>query len=224
MDENFLLDGFTDAIPVEIGSPRLPAMLGLRPNSTGLIIFAHGSGSGRFSPRNTYVAEQLRREGLGTLLLDLLTPEEARDRPNVFDVQLLAQRLAIANDWTGGDARTRDLPIGYFGASTGAAAALIAAALPESNVGAVVCRGGRPDLARATLELVRAPTLLLVGSLDDGIIDLNQAAYDRLTAPKKLVIVSGAGHLFEEPGTLDEVVVHATQWFKTNLRTGQQVP
>jgi putative phosphoribosyl transferase len=222
MENTLLLDGFTDAIPIEIGSQHLPAVLGLRAKSSGLVIFAHGSGSGRFSPRNNYVAERLRGAGLATLLLDLLTPDEEHDRRNVFDVQLLAQRLAIANDWAGDDARTRDLPIGYFGASTGAAAALIAAALPEANVGAVVSRGGRPDLAGATLAQVRAPTLLLVGSLDNGVIALNREALERLTAPKELIIVPGAGHLFEEPGTLDEVVVHAARWFTTHLRSAQQ--
>lgn len=218
MDPNTLLDGFSETTPVEIGAERLPGLLGLRTDSMGLVIFAHGSGSGRFSPRNNYVADRLRREGLGTLLLDLLTTEEERDRRNVFDVELLARRLALANDWAGDDARTRDLPVGYFGASTGAAAALIAAALPGSHVRAVVSRGGRPDLAGSALPNVRAPTLLIVGSLDDGVIELNQAALARLTAPKKIVIVQGASHLFEEPGTLDEVVVHAAQWFTENLR------
>lgn len=217
MDPHLLLDGYHQNIAVEIGSMRLPALLGIQSAPIGLVIFAHGSGSGRFSPRNNYVAERLRHAGLGTLLLDLLTEAEEWDRRNVFDVGLLAQRLAIANEWAGDDARTRDLPVGFFGASTGAAAALIAAALPDSRIRAVVCRGGRPDLAGASLANVQAPTLLLVGSLDDGVIGLNRRAFEQLNVPKELVIVPGAGHLFEEPGTLDEVVAHASRWFKTNL-------
>jgi putative phosphoribosyl transferase len=218
--EELLLNGFHDQLAVQIGSQQLKALLGIAGTEQpqGIVIFAHGSGSGRFSPRNGYVAERLRRAGLATLLLDLLTPAEEQDRRNVFDVGLLAQRLELARRWASTDLRTRDLPVGYFGASTGAAAALIAAALPDSGVGAVVSRGGRPDLAGATLASVRAPTLLLVGSNDDGVIELNQAAYARLTAPKELVIVPGAGHLFEEPGTLDAVVAHALQWFAQHLR------
>jgi putative phosphoribosyl transferase len=222
MNEHQLLDGFSDTIAVEIGTQRLPALLALGEASIGLVIFAHGSGSGRFSPRNNYVAERLRRNGLATLLLDLLTMDEERDRRNVFDIELLAQRLSLANDWASDDVRTRDLPVGYFGASTGAAAALVAAALPRSRIRAVVSRGGRPDLAGTALTRVHAPTLLIVGSLDDGVIDLNQAALARLDAPKKLVIVPGAGHLFEEPGTLDQVVVHASEWFQANLRRTQE--
>jgi putative phosphoribosyl transferase len=210
--------GPQETIAVEIGEQRLKAVLGLGPTSHGLVIFAHGSGSGRLSPRNNYVAERLRRADLATLLLDLLTPVEERDRRNVFDVGLLAERLAVANDWAGDDARTRDLPVGYFGASTGAAAALMAAALPHSRIGAVVSRGGRPDLAGSVLADVRAPTLLIVGNLDDGVIELNQSAYARLETTKELVIVPGAGHLFEEPGTLDAVVSHAVRWFTTHLQ------
>ncbi len=222
--EELLLDGFHDQLAVQIGSHRLNALLGIVETAQpqGIVIFAHGSGSGRFSPRNAYVAERLRRAGLATLLLDLLTPAEEQDRRNVFDVGLLAQRLELARRWAGTDARTRDLSVGFFGASTGAAAALIAAAFPDSGVGAVVSRGGRPDLAGATLAAVRAPTLLLVGSNDDGVIELNRAAVSKLTAPSELVIVPGAGHLFEEPGTLDAVVAHALQWFARHLRPGTE--
>jgi putative phosphoribosyl transferase len=218
MDDNLLLDGLHDTLPVEIGPQRLIGLLGLGEQPQGLVIFAHGSGSGRLSPRNNYVAERLRRAGLATLLLDLLTPQEERDRRNIFDVALLAQRFAIAHDWAGADPRTRDLSIGYFGASTGAAAALIAAALPESRVSAIVSRGGRPDLAGTTLADVHAPTLLIVGSLDIGVLELNESALARIDAPKELVVVPGAGHLFEEPGALDIVVAHATRWFKEHLR------
>jgi putative phosphoribosyl transferase len=217
MDTQLLLDGFHDNIAVEIGSMGLPALLGMREASQGLVIFAHGSGSGRFSPRNNHVAQRLRAVGFSTLLLDLLTEEEEQDRRNVFDVGLLAQRLALANEWAGDDARTRDLPVGYFGASTGAAAALIAAALPDSRIRAVVSRGGRPDLAGASLASVQAPTLLIVGSLDEGVIELNRAALDQLNVPKELVLVAGAGHLFEEPGALDEVVAHSSRWFMSHL-------
>ena len=217
MNSRTLTDDFDPRIAVEIGSQRLPGLLRLPLEARGLVIFAHGSGSGRFSPRNNYVAERLHSTGLATLLLDLLTPAEERDRRNVFDIELLAERLALANDWAGEDARTRDLTIGYFGASTGAAAALTAAALADSHVGAVVSRGGRPDLAMSVLAQVHAPTLLIVGALDDGVIDLNRAAFAKLEITKDLVIVPGAGHLFEEPGTLDAVVTHATRWFRRHL-------
>jgi putative phosphoribosyl transferase len=222
--DELVLDGFHDQMAVEIGTPGLKALLDIAGTEQpqGIVIFAHGSGSGRFSPRNGYVAERLRRAGFATLLLDLLTPAEEQDRRNVFDVELLAQRLELARMWAREDPRTRDLAIGYFGASTGAAAALIAAALPESDVGAVVSRGGRPDLAGAVLAAVRAPTLLLVGGDDTGVIELNQAAFARLSAPKELVIVPGASHLFEEPGTLEAVVAHATWWFAHRLQATDQ--
>jgi dienelactone hydrolase len=222
--DELLLDGFHDQLAVEIGTPGLKALLGIASTeqARGIIIFAHGSGSGRFSPRNGYVAERLRRAGLATLLLDLLTPAEEQDRRNVFDVELLAQRLELARSWARADPRTQDLAVGYFGASTGAAAALVAAALPESDVGAVVSRGGRPDLAGAALARVRAPTLLIVGGNDTGVIELNQAAFAKLTAPKELVIIPGASHLFEEPGTLEAVVAHATWWFAHRLQAKHQ--
>jgi putative phosphoribosyl transferase len=218
--DELLLDGFHDQLGVEIGSAGLKALLGIAgtEQQKGIVIFAHGSGSGRFSPRNGYVAERLRRAGFATLLLDLLTPAEEQDRRNVFDVELLAQRLELARTWAREDPRTRDLAIGYFGASTGAAAALLAAALPECDVGAVVSRGGRPDLAGTALAAVRAPTLLLVGGDDTGGIELNQAAFARLSVPKELVIIPGASHLFEEPGMLDAVVARAAWWFAHRLQ------
>jgi putative phosphoribosyl transferase len=202
-----------EAVAVEIGPQRLQALLHLPGAARGLVIFAHGSGSGRLSPRNNYVAAGLQRAGLGTLLLDLLTPEEELYRPNVFNIVLLAARLAEAAEWASRAEETAGLRIGYFGASTGAAAALVAAAQHPENIGAVVSRGGRPDLAGDALERVRAPTLLIVGSLDGPVIDLNRSAYERLRVDKELVIVPGAGHLFEEPGKLDDVVQLASRWF-----------
>lgn len=202
-----------DTHAVEIGSMRLQGLLGVPDEAQGLVIFAHGSGSGRLSPRNNHVAAGLRKAGLATLLLDLLTPEEERDRANVFDIALLATRLATAAEWAAANPALAPLSIGYFGASTGAGAALVAAAGADRRIGAVVSRGGRPDLAGPVLDRVRAPTLLIVGSLDGVVIDLNRAAYDRLKVEKELVIVPGAGHLFEEPGTLDEVIRHAVRWF-----------
>jgi len=176
------------------------------------VLFAHGSGSSHLSPRNVYVARALQKAHLATLLFDLLTEEEELDRDNVFDIDMLANRLREATAWTRAQAPARQLPVGYFGASTGAAAALIAAA-GDSSIGAVVSRGGRPDLAGDALERVTAPTILIVGGDDDLVITLNRQAYARLRCEKRLSIVPGATHLFEEPGTLDQVVDLATQWF-----------
>lgn len=198
---------------VQVGPFGLRGLLGVPVNAVGLVIFAHGSGSGRLSPRNNYVAEALRKAGCATLLLDLLTPTEEADRSNVFDIALLADRLASATDWASRQPELRGLPIGYFGASTGAGAALVAATFAGPEVAAVVSRGGRPDLAGDSLPHVRAPTLLLVGSLDGPVIGLNQHAFAALKAPKELVIIDGASHLFEEPGTLDQVITHACRWF-----------
>jgi putative phosphoribosyl transferase len=182
--------------------------------ATGIVLFAHGSGSSRLSPRNTQVARTLNRAGVGTLLFDLLTSEEDQDYETRFDIGLLTSRLLAATEWTMGNPDCRSLKIGYFGASTGAAAALQAAA-SHPAIAAVVSRGGRPDLAGApALEKVRAPTLLLVGSLDHLVIQLNEEAFARLGCVKNLVIVAGATHLFREPGTLEEVATHATQWFR----------
>jgi pimeloyl-ACP methyl ester carboxylesterase len=184
----------------------------------GLVLFAHGSGSSRLSPRNLFVAERLRRDGLGSLLFDLLLEEEAADRRAVFDIPLLAERLALATRWVGSETELNGRPIGYFGASTGAAAALVAGAAMQDAVAAIVSRGGRPDLAGAALARVRAPTLLIVGGEDRDVIELNRRAFTRLACEKEMMIVPGAGHLFEEPGTLEEVVSLARDWFKPRLR------
>jgi dienelactone hydrolase len=182
------------------------------------VIFAHGSGSGRLSPRNNAVAAELRAAGLATLLFDLLTPAEARDRDNVFDIGLLAERLAEAARWARQEPDLVRLPIGYFGASTGAAAALVAAAERFSPAAAVVSRGGRPDLAGNALPAVRAPTLLIVGGDDRAVLELNREALAALRCEKQLAVVPGATHLFEEPGALEEVTALACAWFLQHLR------
>jgi len=182
----------------------------------GIVLFAHGSGSSRFSPRNRVVAEYLQDAGLATLLFDLLTETEDQLYPNRFDIPLLTQRLLAASDWVRRDRSVGHMPLGYFGASTGAAAALQAAAVRPA-IGAVVSRGGRPDLALAELPTVRAPTLLIVGGDDIQVIALNREAYAALRAPKALEIVPGASHLFEEPGTLDQVAHLAAAWFRRYL-------
>lgn len=198
-------------------APALAAFLAVPPEAKGLVIFAHGSGSGRLSPRNTYVAGRLREVGLATLLLDLLTPSEVAYRRNVFDIPLLASRLKAAVDWAEVCPETCGLHPGYFGASTGGGAAILAAA-GDRRIAAVVSRGGRPDLAGArALALVAAPTLLIVGELDGVVIELNAAAHDAMYCEREIVIVPGAGHLFEEPGTLDEVVGLAGAWFLRHL-------
>ena len=202
---------------ISIPPVGLEGLLGLTAKASGIVLFAHGSGSGRFSPRNNFVAQALREVGLATLLFDLLTDDEARDRRNVFDIALLAQRLSMAAAWARDDAETANLPVGYFGASTGAAAALVAAAAAEDPVAAIVSRGGRPDLAGPALGSVRAPTLLIVGGDDFEVLALNRAALVELRCAKKLVVVPGATHLFEEPGTLEAVVEHARDWFSTHL-------
>lgn len=195
----------------------LEGILGLPPTPKGVIAFAHGSGSGRFSPRNQFVARVLEGGGFATLLLDLLTPDEADDRSKVFDIDLLADRLLLARQWLQTHARTKGLRAGYFGASTGAGAALQAAARRPEAVAAVVSRGGRPDLARHYLSSVTAPTLLLVGGEDGPVIGMNEAALAQLTCPKRLMIIPGATHLFEEPGTLEQVAQAALHWFHRYL-------
>ncbi len=203
----------SDCSEVAIGEHKLAAFLGIPADANGLVIFAHGSGSGRLSPRNNYVAQRLRDAGFATLLLDLLSPVEEQDRRNVFDIGLLASRLRLASGWAAGQPETAHLRPAYFGSSTGGGAALRAAA-NDPSVAAVVSRGGRPDLAGAdALKSVTAPTLLIVGSLDGVVIELNQAAHDAMRCERQLAIVPGAGHLFEEPGTLDEVVDLAIGWF-----------
>lgn len=200
------------------GNPPLAAILGVPDGARGIVIFAHGSGSGRLSPRNNHVAACLRQAGLATLLLDLLTPVEEADRRNVFDIALLAGRLRRAVDWAAAYPETAGLRPCYFGASTGGGAALRAAA-DDPRIAAVVSRGGRPDLAGGdALGRVRAPTLLLVGGLDGIVIELNAEARDAMKCERQLVIVPGASHLFEEPGTLDQVVTLARDWFIAHLR------
>jgi len=199
------------------GKLALEGILGLPAGASGVVVFAHGSGSGRFSPRNNFVARRLQQNGLATLLLDLLTPEEAEDRRKVFDIDLLADRLLLSKAWLEGEPKTKNLRIGYFGASTGAGAALQAAAREPANINAVVSRGGRPDLAEPYLNRVTAPTLLIVGGYDEPVIEMNQAAYELLTCEKQLIIVPGATHLFEEPGTLEQVAEQAGKWFRHYL-------
>lgn len=187
--------------------------LGLPEQPAGVVLFAHGSGSGRLSPRNRFVARTLLEGGLATLLLDLLEEREAEDRRKVFDIDLLADRLLAATEWLSRTPSTQGLRLGYFGASTGAGAALQAAARSPASVAAVVSRGGRPDLAAPYLPQVTAPTLLIVGGEDVPVIQMNEEALALLTCPKKLVIVPGATHLFEEPGTLEQVADLAKRWF-----------
>jgi putative phosphoribosyl transferase len=181
------------------------------------VLFAHGSGSGRGSPRNVFVAGTLHEVRVGTLLFDLLTPDEAADRSNVFDIGLLAGRLAAATSWLRAQPGLAQLSVGYFGASTGAAAALRAAAQPGSDIAAIVSRGGRPDLAGPQLGTVRAATLLIVGGLDDQVLALNVAAQAQLRAENQLAVVPGAGHLFAEPGALERVAGLARDWFGSHL-------
>ena len=203
-------------VAVPGGRAELPGTLTVPDEALGVVVFAHGSGSSRSSPRNRLVAGLLEEAGLATLLFDLLTPEEAADRRNVFDVPLLADRLEAATSWLGSEAATRRLPVLYFGASTGAAAALWAAA-EEHRVRAVVSRGGRPDLARARLGQVRAPTLLVVGGRDVTVLPLNDEARRVLHCPCELRVVGGASHLFEEPGALETVAELARAWFLAHL-------
>ena len=209
--------GIVREVEIPSGRRRLRGILSLSAGAKGVVAFAHGSGSGRYSPRNQFVAGVLQEAGLATLLLDLLEEEEADDRDKVFDIPLLAERLQNAATWLSQQAATRRLRLGYFGASTGAGAALVAAARDPKAVGAVVSRGGRPDLARDDLPAVQAPTLLIVGGNDDVVIELNEQALRRLRCPKQLVIVPGATHLFEEPGTLEEVARLAKDWFVRHL-------
>ena len=206
-------------VSIPAGAVALPGDLELPPKPRGVVVFSHGSGSGRRSPRNRYVATELQAAGIGTLLLDLLTPEEDEDREKRFDIPLLTERLGDAVRFVQRHAAARKLPVGLFGASTGAASALrVAAAMPH-EIGAVVSRGGRPDLAgRAVLRSVKAPTLLIVGAEDHGVIELNEAAREALTGcASELMLVPRATHLFEEPGTLEAVARLAADWFRRHL-------
>jgi putative phosphoribosyl transferase len=213
------IESFDVAIPVNGGRGAaftLPGRLCLPAPPTGLVLFVHGSGSSRFSPRNAFVADVIQEAWIGTLLFDLLTEQEATDRVNVFDIPFLAERLLAAIRFVGGLEQTRHLPLGLFGASTGAAAALLAAAR-EPRVAAVVSRGGRPDLAGRRLGAVRAPTLLIVGGDDGQVLALNQRALPELAGEKRLAVIPGATHLFEEPGTLEEAARLAAEWFARHL-------
>jgi putative phosphoribosyl transferase len=208
-------------VRVSAGPVTLEGSLGIPNSAGGVVLFAHGSGSGRHSPRNRYVARVLREANLATLLIDLLTEDEEevdlRTTRLRFDIELLARRLVGATDWLVQSPDTEQLRIGYFGASTGAGAALVAAAERPDEVGAIVSRGGRPDLAGDALPLVKAPTLLIVGGNDEPVIGMNEEALARMRAVKRLQIVPGASHLFEEPGALEEVARLATVWFARHL-------
>jgi putative phosphoribosyl transferase len=211
-------------LDVAVGHSRLGGTLLSPARPLGLIVFAHGSGSSRFSPRNVSVAECLVARGFATLLFDLLHPEESQDRRNVFDIPLLAARLREAIAWASRGKNTGDLPVGLFGASTGAAAALVAAAQEPAAIAAVVSRGGRPDLAADSLALVKAPTLLIVGGADLEVLELNRWALRRLCCEARLDVVPGATHLFEEPGTLEQVAEIAGEWFVEHVRRTEKSP
>ncbi len=221
MNENGPDTAPLEAVEIPCGSVSLRGDLVVPGDPVGLVAFAHGSGSSRLSPRNRYVAGEFQAAGLATLLLDLLTPEEERIDAQTaqlrFDIGLLAERLVGATDWLLRQDRAADLALGYFGASTGAAAALMAAARRPEHVAAVVSRGGRPDLARLVLAQVRAPTLLIVGGLDYPVIEMNREAFAQLRTERQMEIVEGATHLFEEPGTLERVAGLARDWFRVHL-------
>jgi pimeloyl-ACP methyl ester carboxylesterase len=217
-----VLNHVPEAVDIPIGlTHSVPGTLALPPHPVGLVLFAHGSGSSRLSPRNRYVADRLFAANLGCLLFDLLTDRESRSRDNVFDIPLLAERLQLATQWAAGYPATRDLVPGYFGASTGAAAALMAAA-GTTRVRAVVSRGGRPDLAGDWLRQVTAPTLLIVGSADPTVLELNAHALEQLGGIRELIVVPRATHLFEEPGTLERVAEEAASWFSRYLPAGAE--
>lgn len=202
----------------EVGANRLPGILTIPKGATGIVLFAHGSGSSRLSPRNQHVAQVLQEAGLATLLFDLLDEIEAEDRRNVFEVPLLAQRLVEVAEWVLEQRETKGLRLGFFGASTGAAAALVAETQLKGKVAAVVSRGGRPDMAERILGLVSAPTLLIVGGRDEAVIQMNQRAFEMLQCEKQLRIVDGATHLFPESGALEQVAKLASQWFSQHLK------
>lgn len=219
-----VMDGeaFDEDVRIPLGALELEGRLAVPAGAQGVVLFAHGSGSSRHSPRNRYVASVLQQAGIGTLLFDLLTTAEEHDRRLVFDVDLLATRLAGVTAWLREQPAAARLPIGYFGASTGAAAALWAAAAPDQDIAAVVSRGGRPDLAIPRLHHVRAATLLIVGGRDSMVLDLNREAQRHMRCENDLAVVRGASHLFEEPGTLAEAAGLARDWFRSHLR--QAVP
>jgi len=206
-----------ELIRIPVGAATIEGALTLPADATGLVLFAHGSGSSRHSPRNNYVAKVLNQKKLATLLMDLLTPDEDRNYETRFDINLLTSRLVTTTEWVQRYPQTSSLPTGYFGASTGAAAALRAAAALGTGIRAVVSRGGRPDLAGADLGRVQAPVLLIVGGHDFGVIELNEEAFAQLTCTKELAIVPGATHLFVEPKTLENAASLAAEWFEKYL-------
>ena len=206
-----------ELIKSPVGSINLESILDLPSDAKAIIIFAHGTGSSRLSPRNRQVATFLNRQGFATLLFDLLTEQEDADYANRFDIGLLAVRLKAVTEWIQKSSQIKNLLIGYFGASTGAAAAIIAAAELPGSIKAVVSRGGRPDLADAALEKISSPLLLIVGGDDKEVISLNEIAANKVSAEKKISIIPGATHLFEEPGTLEQVATQAADWFKRYL-------
>jgi dienelactone hydrolase len=209
-----------NTVSIPDGQTRLSGELHVPPDATGIVLFAHGSGSSRFSPRNTYVANVLQQQNMGTLLFDLLTSEEDQDYSARFDIALLARRLIAATNWLG---KENNLQLGYFGASTGAAAALLAAANMNDDIAAIVSRGGRPDLAgEHALSRVKSPTLLIVGSLDDMVIELNREAYALMNCEKQLILIPGATHLFEEPGTLEQAAKNAAAWFSSHFNANSR--
>jgi dienelactone hydrolase len=208
---------FHALVAIPVNGVKLEGMLVVPQRAKGVVLFVHGSGSSRLSPRNNFVADNLNEAGYGILLMDLLTKQEDAKYENRFDIDLLTWRLERATQWLMEQPHCSALDIGYFGASTGAAAALNAAATFGSTIGAVVSRGGRPDLAKEALANVQSPTLLIVGGLDDVVIDLNRQAYEKLKSEKHLAIVKGATHLFEEPGALQEVARLAAAWFRRYL-------
>lgn len=205
-------------IEIKLAGLSLPGFLSVPEGAKGLVIFVHGSGSGRFSPRNQLVARILQDAGFATLLFDLLTEEEDEIYENRFDIDLITRRLIAVTQWAQEQSEIKNLALGYFGASTGTPAALKAAAKLPDQIKAIVSRGGRPDLAAAILAKVKSPTMLIVGGDDFGVIELNQAAFGALTCEKKLEIVPGATHLFEEPGKLEEVARLAVEWFEQYLK------
>jgi pimeloyl-ACP methyl ester carboxylesterase len=213
--------GHEETVQLHLGVADLEGISDIPEDPLGVVLFAHGSGSSRWSPRNQFVAHQLREAGLGTLLVDLLTPQEDQNYIRRFEVDFLTERLGRITDWLRERIAGTGLRIGTFGASTGAAAALRAAANQGGSVGAIVSRGGRPDLAEDILPEVEAPTLLIVGGNDEPVTSLNVAAYQKLRCPKELAVIPGATHLFEEPGALDEVARRAAAWFRRHLPTAR---
>lgn len=216
-NDDTMTDEIDTVVSIPVETVELEGKLVVPEEASEIVVFAHGSGSSRHSPRNNFVADVIRSEGMATLLFDLLTEEEDEYRENRFDISLLTDRLQAVTDWIVGREETRQLSVGYFGSSTGAAAALRATASEETDIDAVVSRGGRVDLAAEAFPQVNAPTLLIVGGDDDAVLERNRDAYDELDSTKELEIIEGAGHLFEGPGELEEVADIATNWFDTQL-------